>query len=279
MASLSVSGTTLEYIERGRGTPLLLVHGTLEDYRSWTFQLDAFAEHRRVIAYSRRYHFPNPVRGDETDYSPSLHARDLAALVTALDAAPAIIVGSSYGAYLALFLARDFPTLVRALVLAEPPIMPWLTHVPDGTYSAQTFYERVWKPARDAFAQGDVETALRAFVDGVNAPGTFARLNPRTRALLLENAPALRVETQSPHYFEALSDDDVRRIRVPTLLLGGEFSPSHFALILDRLQKNLAVVRRAQIPKAGHAVNLGNPTAYNQTVLAFLDQNEHPLDH
>ena len=47
---------------------------------------------------------------------------DLQALIRSLDAAPAHLVGHSYGAFLCLLLAIREPHLVRTLTLAEPPV-------------------------------------------------------------------------------------------------------------------------------------------------------------
>ena len=45
------------------------------------------------------------------------------------DSAKAHIVGYSYGGYTALHLAVNHPEMVRTLVLAEPPLVPWLTNL------------------------------------------------------------------------------------------------------------------------------------------------------
>src|SRR5438477_7990283 len=62
---LFVNGTELAYIERGQGPPVILVHDTLGDYRSWAPQLMALSRNYHVIAYSRRYHYPNHSNGKE----------------------------------------------------------------------------------------------------------------------------------------------------------------------------------------------------------------------
>ena len=49
MASVSVSGAQLDVVERGQGTPLLFVHGSASDRRSWQGQLDAFGARRAVV--------------------------------------------------------------------------------------------------------------------------------------------------------------------------------------------------------------------------------------
>ncbi len=270
MSQLTLVDTKLHVVEHGAGAPLLFVHGTLEDYRAWKPQTDFFSHAYRTLAYSRRYHYPNAARGDETDYAPTLHARDLLALLDALNIDRAHVVGASYGAYIALTFATQHAARVRSLVLAEPPLIPWLLENAEAAVYARAFYERAWKPTGEAFARGETEAALKVFVDGVNRPGTFARLDEATRAVLAQNARALKIETQSPDYFLPLSESDVAALAMPVLLLGAQHSPAHFGLILDRLQQVLPHARRVTISRTGHAMNLGNAKMYNETVHAFL---------
>ncbi len=56
MPEIDANGTRLTYVDEGRGAPVVLVHGSLGDYRTWAPQVPFFAQHYRVIAYSRRYH-------------------------------------------------------------------------------------------------------------------------------------------------------------------------------------------------------------------------------
>ena len=133
MAIVDVNGARLEYTAASRGDPLLFVHGSLEDLRIWRRQVELFSAHYRVVAYSRRYHHPNAAPGDgDPAYTAALHAADLAELIQKLDLAPAHLVTSSFGGCVALQMAVRRPELVRSLVLAEPPLMPWLAHSPGG---------------------------------------------------------------------------------------------------------------------------------------------------
>ena len=118
-----VNGVELHYIEKGSGAPVIFVHGGLEDYRAWADQVEAFSKRYHAVAYSRRYNFPNARTALADDYSASADAQDLAALIKQLGLAPAHVVGYSYGAYAALFLALGHPELVRSLVLSEPPVL------------------------------------------------------------------------------------------------------------------------------------------------------------
>src|SRR5262245_12953842 len=97
--SVFVNGDSLHYIDIGKGDPVVFVHGTLDDYRVWQMEMDTFAKNHRVIAYSRRYAYPNKqVINDSADYSVSIHAKDLAEFIRSLNLGPVHLVGHSYGA-------------------------------------------------------------------------------------------------------------------------------------------------------------------------------------
>jgi pimeloyl-ACP methyl ester carboxylesterase len=102
MSTLKINGTSLEYAEYGEGEPLVLVHGSASDYRTWHKQQEEFAHRYRVITYSRRYHWPNEQIPEDAGYSMLEHVDDLQALIQELGAAPAHLVGHSYGAFLCL---------------------------------------------------------------------------------------------------------------------------------------------------------------------------------
>lgn len=267
---LRVNGVDLTYVEQGSGTPLILVHGSLSDFRSWRGQLGPLSQHFRVVAYSRRYHYPNVWVGNGSDYSAALHADDLAAVIKQLQLGPAHVVGASYGAYTALVLAVRSPKLVRSLVLGEPPLMPWLRWSVEGEAMLENLQATAWEPARQAFRRGNPADAVRAFVDGINGAGTYDRMSPVGRQMLMDNARALEAESEAPEYFTPVSSIDVQQIAVPALLLTGEFSPKLFHTIADELERCLRNPSRAVIAKASHAMHLENPQAYTESVRTFL---------
>jgi pimeloyl-ACP methyl ester carboxylesterase len=61
----------MAYQENGTGMPLVLVHGAMNDYRCWNFQIPVFAAHYRVIAVSLRHYFPNRGTGIATTFRSS----------------------------------------------------------------------------------------------------------------------------------------------------------------------------------------------------------------
>jgi non-heme chloroperoxidase len=268
------NGTRLTYrlIGDSGATPVVFVHGSLGDLRSWNGQETQFAQIYRVLVYSRRYHPPNPQVGDDQTYSPKLHAEDLAAMLLTLDIAPANVVGSGYGAYTALALALDHPQLVRSLVLAEPPIFPLLTGSEAGDSARRAFYTNYFDPARAAFARGDSVAGLRAFYDAMSGRGRFDQLSPSARADVLAHAFELRREmlASREQYFPTVSCAELGRITTPVLLVRGERSPRMFQLITEELARCLRSDTTVVIPGAAHPPNTGNPNYYNQVVARFI---------
>ncbi|HEY3278905.1 MAG TPA: alpha/beta hydrolase [Gemmatimonadales bacterium] len=274
LRAMRVNGTVLYFRLVGdSGTPVVFVHGSLGDYRDWNAQVPAFALTHRVLAYSRRYHPPNPQQNDDETYSPMLHADDLAALLLALELPPAHIIGSSYGAYTALVLAQEHPELVRSVVLEEPPIMPLLTLTQEGDALRRAFYTTVLDPARSAFARGDSVAAIRAFMDGSSGtPGRFDALSPAARTDALAHAFEMRREMLANRdaHFPPIPCVDLGRLHTPVLLLTGERSTRLFRLITEELGRCLTTDTTIVIPGAGHVVHAANPGYYNGIVLRYL---------
>lgn len=281
--TIEVNGQELKLLEQGNGKPVLFVHGSASDYRTWDCQVSVFAEHYHVYNYSRRYHYPNAREGEITDYTVSLHARDLKELLQKLNVGPVNVVASSYGAYIALETALDNPELVQTLVLGEPPVLPLLISDPDNPIqvlslllsdfsaglSFMKFGLKIVKPAQKAFREKKMEEGVRIFVDGVIGEGAFESLPPEIKAGIMENAPALKAEWLGPGFSEFPKARAVK-LQTPILFACGKHSPKFFYAITDRLHKLLPVSQKIIIPDASHDMHADNPKFYDEKVLEFL---------
>lgn len=277
LKKVRVNGAQLHYVDQGKGVPVVFVHGGLEDYRAWQPQMEAFSQRHRTIAYSRRHNYPNPRVAPGTRYSAIVDAGDLAALIRNLKLAPAHVVGVSYGAYTALFLAVRHPELVRSLVLSEPPVLRWLPEVEGGKALFTDFMSKVWEPAARGFREGD-EAGVKAAIDGFGEIGysgsdekmTFATLPPEVRSHLLENAHEWRALTMSRDAFPALPVAAVKRIRLPTLLLSGQRSLALHGVIDTQLAALLPQVERIILANATHEMWTEYPEECRNAAIAFF---------
>ena len=110
------TGVTLESIEQrsAGGTPVILLHGVTDSWRSFEHVLPHLPRSLRAIAVTQRGH-GNSSRPATYHYGEM--AADIAALLDALQIPSAVIVGHSMGGQIALRLALDHPSRVRGLVL------------------------------------------------------------------------------------------------------------------------------------------------------------------
>jgi 3-oxoadipate enol-lactonase len=116
MPQRSVSGATLNYEERGTGTPLVLLHGFPLDSRIWREQVAALSDRFRVIAPDLRG-FGQSKSNDA--FTMESLADDVHALLADLRALPCVLGGLSMGGYVALAYAKKYPTDLRGLALID----------------------------------------------------------------------------------------------------------------------------------------------------------------
>jgi pimeloyl-ACP methyl ester carboxylesterase len=273
--SVFVNGDSLHYVDIGQGEPVVFVHGTLDDYRVWQMEMDTFAKDHRVIAYSRRYAYPNKqVVNDSADYSVTIHAKDLAELIKSLGLGPVHLVGHSYGAYTALLTTIEHPELVKTLTLGEPPVMPLLQNVPGGDTILNKFMSKSIVPAAAAFKAGENEKAVSAFIGGVIGDTTFfSKIPPEGRNMMMVNVLELRGAALSKNPFPALSCDDLKKIKIPVLLITGEKTALLFKAIMGELDKCLTNKEKAILSGATHGLEIENPVDFNKIVLGFIDKH------
>jgi pimeloyl-ACP methyl ester carboxylesterase len=114
-----MAGCDLYYEEAGDGVPILLVHPSGATASTWGPATDELARIGHVITYDRRGYARS---GGEPVHSVSTHTADAAGLLEHLRTRPAVVVGTSAGAAIAVDLAVRRPHLVRAVVAHE---FPW----------------------------------------------------------------------------------------------------------------------------------------------------------
>ena len=268
----------LHYVEQGNGIPVIFVHGSVDDYRTFEPQLEPLSRHYRVISYSRRYNFPNGANAPSGNHSALVEADDLARLLQALGAHPAHVVGHSYGAYTALILAMKHPELVRSVVLAEPPLLRWLPELPRGEHLYADFMNNMWEPTGREFRLGHAEQALRITIDwfGKNGyliegkPAQFDALPTEIRAVMMANLLEWQALTTSSDAFPMLDRAAVKAITAPILLMSGENTMKMNKEIEAELQRLLPKAETVVIPGATHEMWAEQPDVCRARVAAFL---------
>lgn len=239
---------------------LVLLHGSLCDYRYWRWQIPALGEHYRVVAPSLYGFWPAALDREDPDFSVARHVKDTIRLVRSLsDNGSVHVLGHSRGAQVALEVACEAPELVRSLTLADPGFR--IGSEPQ-TPTVHTDIARLLR-------QGRLEEAMAGFVDAVNGAGTWRQMTSWFKTMVKDNAYTLLSQVREINL--AVSLERAGELRCPVLLIGGANSPSRYASRLDLLENAMADTTRTTIPLASHGMNLANPKAFNGAVLGFLN--------
>jgi pimeloyl-ACP methyl ester carboxylesterase len=267
MPSIEIDGFPIAYAEAGAGTPLLLVHGTLGDQRSFARQMEPLGAAYHVMSLSMRHCWPG-TWFEDGDFTIDRHVADVAGFITALGQGPVHLLGHSRGGHIAFRVAERHSELVRALVLAEPggELDESLGGAPASGAQAGSF-----AAGAKLIAAGDVEGGLRVIAEYTGGPGAWEKRPEHRKVLSRDNARTLlgQMNEQRKPYSRAAAE----KIAAPTLLLGGDQSQPIFGTIIAAMMGAIPDIRSAVIPRATHSLNEDNPVAFNTAVLEFLSKN------
>jgi esterase len=256
MAELQVNGVRLYYEEHGQGPPILCVHGTGGSALMWGAAVPELARLGRVIVYDRRgctrSQRPHPY--DKT--SVAEHADDAAALLEALGATPAAVVGRSYGGEVATDLALRYPERVRALVLLEAAVL---------NLSAEAVAWEEWLRQRvQAAAADDPATVGETFIRAVLGDAAWDGFPAPVKQMFADNGPAILAEvTGGPLPVDKAA---LATIDKPTLLVAAASSPEAFRQVTEAMATAMPKSRKHTV-EGGHLINPADPA-----VLRFLQE-------
>jgi pimeloyl-ACP methyl ester carboxylesterase len=253
-------------IDRGRGTPIVLIPGLQGRWEWMRPAVDALARQHRVIAFSlcdeRSSPFPcDPARAFEN----YIEQVDLALDRAGVDRA--VIAGVSYGGLIASEFAARRPHRVDALVLASALHASW---TPDPRQQRYLDAPLLMSPMFVATAPGRMRPELMAAMPSIASRLRFTAAYG-ARVVLAPTSPARmarRIAWAKSHHFA-----DPRRVKAPALLVSGEPGLDRVVPV-DVSRRYLADLDRAEhvvLKRTGHLGVVTRPEAFAGVLERFMD--------
>lgn len=262
----AINGIKLAFTDEGRGAPLVFIHGFPFNRAVWQPQVDAFRARYRVIAPDLR-----GFGESETLSSVSTMAQfadDVHTLLNHLHSGPVVLIGHSMGGYVALAFVRQYPAMLRGLMLV-------------GTRSGADTPET---------AAGRRATARKVKTEGVDvvvdamAPKMLSPKNSdiamasRVRELMSHATPtgvsgALLGMAERPDSTQLLS-----KISVPTLIVAGADDMIIPPIESEKLADTIKEAQLKIIPDAGHLVTFEKPAQFNRALTEWLERTGNILE-
>ena len=258
-------GGRVYYEERGKGEPLLLLHGHSLDTRMWDEQFRPFARHYRTIRMDFRGYGRSSEQREDLQMT---HMDDVLTLMDSLHIGKAHVVGLSMGAFVAGDMVAMVPQRLLSCVLASGSIRkgsPGPSEPMDSAERAKRDVEIA------ALRQKGIDVMKREWIEALMSSGGSQRermRKPLTR--MITDWTAWQPQHKEVRLFygkEAWAELERKRPTVPVLMLTG--GTEHKSSKPQEL-KFLPNGRHQVIPDCGHMMNMEQPDSFNRAVLQFL---------
>ena len=260
---VSPDGTPIAVFSAGTGQPLILVHGTTADHRTWRIVGPDLATRWRIHAIDRRGRGDS---GDGASYSIEREFDDLGAVADALAgeaAAPVDVVGHSLGGRIALGASLRTVSIRRIVAYEGAPLAP----------GEETLDPELETRLRADLAAGDLDGMLARFMTeaiGMPAPDLTAFRADPIWPLRAAAAPTILRELDAAEHDPAAGLESLGAVAVPVLQLVGSLSPAGFRTGAQALDARLARGRLEVIDGARHGAHHSHAAEFIARTEAFL---------
>jgi pimeloyl-ACP methyl ester carboxylesterase len=266
---VDANGLKFAYLEEGSGPLVLLLHGFPDTAHSWDHVRPLIAKKGyRVVAPFMRGYAPTGI--PDRDPDQEIIARDALALITALGAESAVVVGHDWGAAAAYGAASLEPARVEKLITVAIPHPAAVTPTPRILWSVRHFVAYKLPGAPSRFAKNDF-AALRAI---------YRRWSPTWNPPDEEFA-AVKESFRDPAslraafgYYRSLSPVLPRHMRgkiaVPTVSFCGATDPGPTEVDFERARSRFTSDYTIESMSGGHFLHREHPDEFATRLLRHL---------
>ncbi len=264
MPTKKVNNVELYYEVMGQGEAVVFLHGYTGSVRDWANQIPLVSNSYRTIAVDHRGHGRSEAPTREEDYSISIFASDVYALLRKLDIRRCCVVGHSMGGFMALQLVLDHPDLVKGLVLVDTS---------SGEFELAPGYAEL-RAKLDEIARREGMRAAFEY-DAANNPMRIERFqrHPELREVARERMMNTSVDgyiyvARTFRKWKPVTER-LHEIRAPALIFWGE-EDTPFQKASQTLNERIPDSELVTVPAVGHSPHEEAPRFFNEVLLGFL---------
>lgn len=253
---IDLNGVRHHYVSKGEGPPVILVHALGGSLHSWYGVMETLSINHHVVALDLRGHGRSAGSGT---FSVATWAKDVAALVNALELPPVTLVGHSIGSVVAQHLA-----ITRAEAVDQLVLVGGISH-----FEPQT--RDLYRKRAELVEADGMDALVDEWLPGAVTPrnaATHPQLVGLLRDLFLRNDPASYAK--SCRALADLPSLDREKIGQPTLLVVGDHDRSTPIAMTEELHREIPVSVVRVVSNAAHWVPLEQPDAVAAAILEFL---------
>lgn len=250
-------GKKLNYRAEGDGPPLLLVHGSPGDSRSWARVVPHLRDRFRVLAVDLPGYGGSEGVPDAPVGRAALMGAAVARLAESADG-PVRLAGHSYGGVVAVQAAlQAAPGTIEKMILFEPVFFRALQITDDreALDPAAAHFEAY--AGRAAAGESGV---VRLMIDYWFGEGAFARMPDPVRAYLDANAPRNALDVRSS-FNDTATSEQLAAFASPVLVICGDRSPEIVRAIGRSMLRLLPNARMDALAGANHGMLDSHPEA------------------
>lgn len=261
--AIAGDGTRLQYEVLGAadGAPLVFLHGGMSGRYAFRRQR-ALGERFRLILRDLRGWNGSEARVPAGYSLDTTEVTDLLAVLDAEGIERAHLVGHSTGGAIAYAFAWRHPERVLRLVLIEPTLLSFASE--ETRQGFQTDDE-----ARARITREGPKVSVHLGFEKLMGPDWRQRVRPETLAAMEASAEINLAQAEALVAF-TVSEQDLRDLQIPTLLLYGRDSWDWETTIRDRIQAVRPDLPVAIIEGAAHNVHVDQPERVNAVLSDFL---------
>ena len=279
---IPVDDTQLYAVERGPedAFPLLVLHGGPGlDHTMFGSHLDALAETYRLVLVDGREQGRSARGTDPGTWTLQQHARDVSAVAASLGASRYAVLGHSFGAFVAVQHAADFPgAAVATIISSGVPSTRYMEAVEEGlaVFEPEELREQVTRSWADEATVQTQEECRALLVDQM--PWHFK--DPRDPRIA-EVCAGLEDMVFSPEVLRASSleggdlaievEDALPFVTQPVLVLAGRHDRTCVPAAAERMAELIPGSELHVFEQSGHMTFVEQEQEYVRVVRRFLD--------